>query len=231
VGWVGHPTRCLRLRYPVPLVSFVACRLPRITGGVISLRKYGGKRCEGQRGQHPVSVPTVRANHGHRHPRRTKTALTTVANEHSTPAPLTALRSACDGPGVRKPLGFISPISGTPKRSLRGQFSSMTANSNSRISVTTTDTSSEPAQPSLFEKKTNKAPRPQTRLKASSASVGQSFEEDLYRGIVLGGAIGEPLACPSELSRQVAHVLAEAANLFRRACEVLGPELDSLGLR
>lgn len=34
----------------------------------------------------------------------------------STPAPLILLRSACDGPGVRKPLKFISPISGSPKR-------------------------------------------------------------------------------------------------------------------
>ena len=100
-----------------------------------------------------------------------------------------------------------------------GQFSSMTPKSNSRISVTTADMSSEPAHPSLFEKKTN-----------SSASAGQTLEKNLDRGIMLRVAVGESLARPSQLGRQVAHVLAEAAHFFRRLCEILGPNLDALGL-
>ena len=74
-----------------------------------------------------------------------------------------------------------------------GQFSSMTPKSNSRISVTTADMSSEPAHPSLFEKKTN-----------SSASAGQTLEKNLDRGIMLRVAVGESLARPSQLGCQVA---------------------------
>ena len=73
---------CLRLRHPVPPVSFVVCRLPHITGGVICLRRPGGKRCEGQPGRDPMSSPTARTNRGQGDSRRAKTALTTVANKH-----------------------------------------------------------------------------------------------------------------------------------------------------
>ena len=90
--------------------------------------------------------------------------------------------------------------------------------SNSRISVTNGRYSSEPAHPSLFEKKTN-----------SSASAGQTLEKNLDREIMLRVAVGESLARPSQLGRQVAHVLAEAAHFFRR---LRNPwtDLDALGL-
>ena len=132
------PLDCLRLRYPVPLGSAEGrAKVSRtITPSLVSTLRT-------DRGMHDLHRGEVHQRSGH----------------------IDTYCSRCSGKGPQRPwgpkaVGIQFPDSGHSPTLAAGQFSfPLTPKSNSRISVTRTDTQQRAGeQPSLFEKKTNIAP-------------------------------------------------------------------------